>query len=439
MNTFAHRLAKGTGWAFLGKAGAMFFGICTNALLARLLSPSDLGAYFLVMSIGAVAVLVGQFGQNQVVVRFIAEGAGSGMPAKSRDAIHKAFIITLVFSGVVSSFYIIFDEFWASVLHAPIIASVSGLLVIWIVTSALRSLVAESFRGFRDIRLASVFEAPAYTCLFLGLLILGWFLSRDIHFYDVMQLSVMAAIITALWALWVLWKKVMQLPSGSPLSYQEMIHTGWPLLISNIVIVLITQAGLWIVSMISGPSDVALYGAAFRLVALLQMPLLILNSVLPPMIAELYVQGRKLEAEKSLRLITSAALVPASALFVVFLFRGEDILSLLYGGYYAAAFWILIILGGGIMANAWAGFCGPVLMMTGHQKVLMVISLVTGVFTVLLAFILGYIYGAEGVAASMAFGMALQHLLMLLAVKRYIGIWTHAGGLVSFVRRQWEK
>ncbi len=126
-------MAKGTGWAFAGKAGAMLFGLCTNVLLARLLPPSELGAYFLVMSIGAVAVLVGQFGQNQVVVRFVAEGAGTELLSKSRDAIHKAFVITLVFSGMVGLCYMISDRMLASVLHAPVIASVSGLMAVWII------------------------------------------------------------------------------------------------------------------------------------------------------------------------------------------------------------------------------------------------------------------------------------------------------------------
>lgn len=428
-------MAKGTGWAFLGKVGAMLFGICTNVLLARLLSPSELGAYFLVMSIGAVAVLVGQFGQNQVVVRFIAEGSGEEILSKSRDAIHKAFIITFIFSGTVSLCYFAFDRLLASLLHAPVIASVSGLVVVWIMASSLRGLAAECFRGFHDIRKASIFEALAYTSLFLAMLLFAWFLPADVRFHVAIQLSTMAAVLVALWALWGLWKKITQIPSQDMLSYQDMIRTGWPLLISNIVVVAITQAGLWIVSIISGPSDVALYGAAFRLVILLQMPLLILNSILPPIIARLHIQGKRQEIERSLRLVTAAAFVPALILFVVFLFWGGEILSRLYGEFYAGAFWILIILGIGIMANAWAGFCGPTLMMTGHQKTLMTTSIVTGCLAVLLAFILGHFFEAEGVAASMAFGMALQHVLMLLAVRRHVGIWTHAGGLVHYARR----
>lgn len=285
--------------------------------------------------------------------------------------------------------------------------------------------------------MASMLEAPAYTCLFLVILLFSRFLPGDLHFYGVIQLSVLAAGIVALWALWLIWKKATSLPSRGLLSYHEMLCTGWPLLISNIVVVLITQAGMWIVSIISGPADVALYGAAFRLVLLLQMPLLILNSVLPPMIAELHIRGKKRKIERLLRLITAMAFIPACILFIVFLFWGGDILSLLYGEYYASAFWILILLGVGIMTNAWAGFCGPTLMMTGKQQTLMNISLVAGSLTVIMAFTFGHIYGAEGVAASMAFGMALQHVLMLVAVKRYVGIWTHTGGLVDFIRRQW--
>jgi len=206
-------------------------------------------------------------------------------------------------------------------------------------------------------------------------------------------------------------------------------------MISNLVVMLMTQAGLWIVGMMASPSDVALYGAAFRLVILLQMPLLILNSVIPPMIADLYARKSFDQMEQMLRFVTALALIPAAAVFALFFFWGHELLGWLYGEYYADSYWILLWLSAGIMVNAWVGFCGPALMMTGGQRPLMLISVLSAILSVGLAFPFGAMYGGEGVAIAMSAGVALQHLLMLVMVKRSLGIWTHAGNLT---RQAWS-
>lgn len=59
--------------AFGGRLGGAVIGLVTNGLLARMLSPPEFGAYFLVLSTIALGALVGSLRLPKTVVRFIAE------------------------------------------------------------------------------------------------------------------------------------------------------------------------------------------------------------------------------------------------------------------------------------------------------------------------------------------------------------------------------
>jgi O-antigen/teichoic acid export membrane protein len=63
-------------------------------------------------------------------------------------------------------------------------------------------------------------------------------------------------------------------------------------------------------------------------------------------------------------------------------------------------------------------------MMTGHQVAMMKISILCGVISVALAFFLVPRFGGPGAAASVSTALILQNLLMLFAVRRYLGIRT---------------
>ena len=430
------KLATDSGWAFLGKIGALGLGLITNVFLARLMQPAEFGTYFLVISIARVAALTGQVGMNQAVVRYISGALAAGQKEKIGDTTRKAFSIVLLGSCFIGLLYGLFDRFLAESFFAnPAMATVSGLVFIWIIATALRILAAECFRGFHDLKLASLFELVAFEFLFAVFILLAWSTKQPLFLEPSIRYSTIAAAISAVAALWLLKTKISSLPIGSGVTYHRLLTTGLPLLISNLVVVIMTQAGLWVVGGIGTPADVALYGAAFRLVMLLQLPLLIFNSVVPQLIADLYVQKKNLELERALRLIAMAELLPTTLAYAIFLFWGAPLLSLLFGQFYAAGHLILILLGSGIMVNAWAGFCGPALMMTGQQHALMKISIICGILTIIAAFALGHNFGPAGVAAAMALGVSGQHILMVLAVKRLLGIWTFAGNLNGLARR----
>ena len=72
--SISQRLISGGLWATMGK---VVFALCTlalNALITRLLSPEEVGAYYLMLSIVSIGALIAQFGVHQAIIRVIAGG-----------------------------------------------------------------------------------------------------------------------------------------------------------------------------------------------------------------------------------------------------------------------------------------------------------------------------------------------------------------------------
>lgn len=418
-----------------GKVLAIVAGVAANAMLTRLMPPEEVGIYFLMISLATLGVLLAQAGQNQAAVRFIARLRGLNLSGQVGSVVIRAFIITALASLLVAVCYMLFVEGPAvRLFHSGLMTVGSGLLAAWIVLNAMRSLAAECLRGMEDIRLATLFEGLLTSLLFAFLMGLAWMTRDSLSLQQVIVMTFLASLFSMMFALYIVWRRTSPFSFRGTVDMREMLRTGLPLLGGNLVVVVMTSLGLWVVGYMASASDAARYGAAARVMLLAQFPLLALNAMIPPMIARMHAEGKMPEMERLVRLAASLSLLASSLVLLVFVFWGDSLLALLFGDFYASAKWILVLLCIGVLGNAWSGFCGPVLMMTGFQNELVRMSLSAAFVTLIATWLLGSRFGPEGVAMAMSLGMIVLHLLMWYAVRRHLGIWTHAGGLLAFAR-----
>ncbi|MDQ3636624.1 MAG: oligosaccharide flippase family protein, partial [Actinomycetota bacterium] len=136
--------------------------VAANALLARLLQPRDMGGYFLALSLVTLAALLGSLGLNQAIVRLVAESVGLGRYGHTRWLVRTVFGVGTLGALGVGAGYLFFGRLVGSALfHAPALAAVTGLVAAWMVAMTLQTLLAEAFRGLKDIRLATLFGGLA--------------------------------------------------------------------------------------------------------------------------------------------------------------------------------------------------------------------------------------------------------------------------------------
>ena len=420
-------------WAFIGKMSTALFAVGINAILARMLTPAEMGVYFLAFNVVMLGSTIGTLGLTQTLVRYIASNVGLRNKRNIFYTIRLSFLLAFASSLLIGVFYYYTGGWIArNVFDSGEMAAISLLIAIWIGVNIFQRLLAESFRGFQDIKFAAMFGGFISSILFIGSLLFiskyGWI---QINLSSTLMLMIVALIVSCLAGTLFLGKQLQtirkqfndeQADDQQALTSKTILYTTIPLLVVNISLFVLNQSDLWIIGAVRGQEEVAIYGAAAKLVTIIGMPLIILNAVVPPMIAEKHAQGKLEQLEQMLRMGATGAGFPALVILLSFIFFGPGILSVVFGDFYSSGWVVLMILGFKQLIIVWNGACGTILMMTGRQKLLMVITIISGSLSIALSLFLGRIYGAAGVAIGYLIPNAMAQILMWIFVRRAYSI-----------------
>jgi len=429
VTSFKKKILSGGAWAFSGKVLMSLSALAINALLTRLLSPEDMGAYFLLLSLTSFFAILAQFGLTQTIVKLVAESMGVNQPSRARLAVRLS--VRLLGIGLLIVMYLLAYGLgaWISehLLHSEAIAQVIGLSAIWVVILSSQSLISEIYRGFHDIKLATLFGGLTTSIFAMLLFLFIWLNIKQSNLQEVILLTLIAGGVSVFISSLFLGAKISKLekPKGNELTLKDITKIAPPLWVTNIMFFILGQSDLWIMGFYGINDQIAIYGTAARIITLVTMPLMIINSVIPPIISEMYAQRKLEQLETRLRNIATISGVPSIVIICILSIYGSDVLALLFGDYYADGGTILIILGIGQLINVWAGSCGLVLMLTGHEKTMMAITVFSGIFTILLSWHFVHLYEGIGVAIAASVGIVMQNIIMLAAVRLKLNIWTH--------------
>src|SRR5918996_1344186 len=219
------RLLSGGAWAFGSKILVALAGLISSVLLARLLTPQALGTYFLAYSILNVGTALGALGLNGTVVRLVAEGMGLNLFGRVRRVIRVVLGVgTLGALGLGLAYLLFGDDLARIVFRAPALAAITGLVAGWIVVGTLQGVLGETFRGFHDVRLASILGGQpggaatglATVALLTASLFLLWVVNGHTTVATVVLLAICSGAVNTLVAGWLLHRKVTEFPPPTP-------------------------------------------------------------------------------------------------------------------------------------------------------------------------------------------------------------------------------
>jgi O-antigen/teichoic acid export membrane protein len=415
-------------------------GFVTNVLVANMLSKQEAGAYIVALSIVSLGAVAGSLGLPKTVVGLVAENMGVDRPERALQVIRTVLVLGLLGTSGVSLAYLLVGDLVSNLLNAPALVALTGLMAGWIAIAVVQEITAETFRGFHDIRLATLLGGLATSgksgglimrVLLLGILVLLWVRSAETSLATVLLVCIGSGSVSVVLSLWLLYGKVSSLGSSEgaqeeePVGAKEVLDDAIPFLAIALTSLVLLSADIWILALFH--KDVALYGFVSKLVTFVAMPLLIVNLVLPPIVSEMYAQGRTGRLGRTLRTFSTLAGVPSLLVLLVFMFLGGPILGLVYSKpIYSSltAVLVLLILSAAKLTAVWSGSCGLVLQFTGHQSSMLRVSVLTSPLFFVVAILATQRYGPVGVACAVAVTTALQNVIMVLVAKRKTGMWT---------------
>lgn len=432
------RVLSGLGWSTAGRVAALLGSVATNALLARILVPRDVGAYYLIVALTSVLALISLLGLNQAVVRLVPEALTLRRPAEARRAVWLTVTVGAA-SSCAFGLVLLASGHWLAlhVFSSPPMAGATLLVALLVPLTALRLLIPEVFRGLHDLRKASIFGDGATNLALAAALGAIFVVSTHARLSVVLTAFVVTATVLAIWSLSRLAAAAGRLPAGGEQPLRPVLRLSLPMLAANLSWIILAQIDMLILGAFRPNADVAYYGAADRIANVLFFPLLITNAVVAPLIAELWFGNRRRELDRLLRGAATASGVLCGLGLVVVAVAGRPILGLLFGDFYRRGAAVLIALAIGAFLNSATGAAALALLMTGHQVPLMVLTTSITVVTTLAVVWAASAHGALGVAIVMTLGVGVQNVGMLLLAKRRLNIWTlpSLAGLPATLRR----
>lgn len=419
----SQRLISGGFWVLSGRVVALLVGLMTTAILTRSLTVQEVGAYFLILSVVGVASSIGQVGLGQAALLLVARSLGEGRLVYAQQAARTIMLLGFCSAVAVSfSCWLIGGWLATDLFSSPLIQAFVWCLPLLTAASVMQGIGIETLRGFHDIRRATIWGVVISPVLiFLGVALARVFGNIDLSY--VLQLNVLVASSLAILAIPFFVHRHLFLFRRELISFVAVMRVSLPLFVLALLGV-VSQLDLWVVGWAFSEKDAAVYGACTRLVLLIAMPLTIANGFLPPIIAELHAKGERETLERVLRMSATLIGAPSLLALAILMSAPKFILGLVYGEQFQEGSTILVLLGIGHAVNVLSGSCGYVLVMSGHQALLMKLTLVSSVLAISLGVVLTKIWAVSGVAAAVALFMAIQNLMAMAMIKRKLRIST---------------
>ncbi len=427
------RLLHGGAWVVVSRVSGIGLTFLSNVLLARWLSPRDFGQFLLLVSVIGILCILARFGVDRVLIRFVSEGLVKHDAKLVIRTLRISLTVGLASSICVALLAVAIPGSLHRFFNVPIqVLMLTGCAV---PVFTMLYLIAESLRGFHELRYASIFQphsGPLTTLLFLGALVV---IPIPISLTIALTCYVLSAALILPIGLICLMRTVnRRLPAQSnmsqadsnPLVLSHVLSVCTPIAISDTLVFLTMNAGLWIVAICCTADDLALFGAARQLAMLAALPLNLINMTVISSIPELHAAGRLNRLQRVLQISATVATIPTLLMVLMFAIAPMPILEVVFGAFYRDAAWILVILSIAQLVSTWTGSSVNVLLLTGWQTLVARLNVVSIVLLLALGPVSGLNYGATGVAVISAAIIAEFNLVAWIAARIQVGIWTHA-------------
>ena len=417
-------LRRGTLAALAVRGVLMAGGFLTSVLLARSLPRAELGAYFLFMQAASVGIVLSLFGTSNVVQRFIPQLRGRaravllGRVARIAAVGFVAFGVLCAVAGL---------QLTSSLGTGALLLLLASALL-YTLAGAIEELVATFFCSVRRVVLGVVLMGLPKQLLFLAALVLPLSLGERLSLSLVVVLRAGTGVAVAAFALVLLVRELRRASDAGGVvpPTRGLTRIAAPMAMHLLACNLLGSIDLWCVGLFLGPGEAGMYGAMMRLALLLGVVVHAINSVLPPLLSKLHGDGDRDSLEALARRAATLGGWCALSILLLLAAAGPAVVRLCFGPGFSDGYVVLLVLAAGQTVYAWSGAGGWLLQMTGHEKLMMRITLWGLLANLALSLFAVRIWGAVGVAVTTTLSLAAQSACRMVCARRIVGVRTHA-------------
>ena len=404
------------------------FGCGLNYLfgiyLARALGAADFGLYAIGLSIFNILILLAPLGLDTTIMKYLSQSVGLGQTHRIRPFILAAGGVTL-FCGSLFGICLGLSSSWVAMrlFDKPELRTVIVIFAAGIPAAALSAVLLSSLRALYDIRrfvsIKYFLEPAGKFVLAAAAIWIGWGLAGVLGAILVIVIVSMIATIVCLLRMtdyrsghqYTAWRK----------NVPNLLAFSAPLLVSNLFGIFAPRSDVLFIGAWFASHDVGVYSAAAQTAAILGLIMTAFHSAVIPIIGTVIARKEHNRLVSLYQFITRWTLALSFLLFIYLTLFGSEFLQLFGSDFARGAPW-LVILAVGHLVNSASGPATATIIMAGRPRIIMLNSIIMGLFLIGANMILIPRYGPLGAAWAMALHVSAGSLLCMMEVKWLCGV-----------------
>lgn len=420
------RLAGGAAVQLAGKLVGRGSAFLLQLALARFLGPGAYGLYALGHTLFLITGLAASLGLEHGAVRFASRHLGED-EARLGAVLRRCLGLAVGSSlAVAAALYLGAARLAEGVFEKPGLTPVLALFAFGLPLIAGLRVAAAGTRVSQRMHFSAIAEDLVQPLSNLALVVVFWLVGwRLLGAVGALVLSFGTALVTAAVFLRRTFPAVTAPVDGRAPRAVELLGFSIPAAFAGLLGLGTLWADRLLVGIFLTEAETGIYVAAAHPATMLALLLTSFNAIFSPMIAELYQKGEQARLERLFRTCTRWGLCLAMPVFLAVVFFPRQLITVVLGAPYVSGERAMVILTSGQMVNLATGAVGFLLVMSGRQKLWMVMTAVALVANVVLNCLWIPRYGLEGAATATACVLVALFLAALYAVYRTLGLWPY--------------
>ncbi len=416
-NLFGELITSATASIFVRILGAAFL-LGTNLALARLLGPKGAGLYYLAFAVVTGTAVLSRAGLDVAAVRLVAVATANDRRSYVAGLSRAITRFLLATSAATTACLLIFAPYIAEKAFGETqLTPILRVMAVGTGAFAILVLCVALYRGLRRPIAATILEtaAPAGLSLLLLLGLAPFFGARGAALAMVLSWTSIAAMG------WIIFARNMTKGDYEKVKVRSLLSVSMPLMWTSGMNLVLAYGDILMLGALSSPDQVGVYSIALRVAAATNVIAAAVTGVVSAQFAQLWAAGEKVELKRLACASTAVMTLASLPLLALAMARPAWVMSL-FGEDFRAGSVALVWVAAGQLAQTAMGSVGTLLVMTGHERDLKRLMLVSVMCFLGLNALLIPHFGATGAGAAYAISLTVMNAAKWFFVRHRLGM-----------------
>ena len=406
---------------FLGTVISVIVGFFFKVYLSRVLGADALGIYSLgITTIGVLGIFL-SFGYGSGLIRFISKHKATQNYNKLVSYLTNTSIINLCVVLPISFLFYFFPDIIAdNILKTPALKEYVPLFGFMMFVNSFLILAEQTIRGLQEVKKSTIINTFLRLPFKIGLVVVFFNWGWRLEGYIIAE--VLGSILVFIFLIILIKRLLPGLTGFKRINFnKEEKKYSLNLLITNSVLALGRHGDKIVLVYFLSTFELGIYSVVLTIAAFIPLVLTSVNSIFSPIMSQLHSQNKLNDLAHYFQLSGRYIFLLSFPLMVFIFLFSKPIMSL-FGNDFIQGSVLLSLIVIGQLINVSMGSVGLMLQMTGLEKPMRDVSIVTSLVSFLLYFVLISKWGLVGLGVVYIFNILFQNITCAYILNKHLNI-----------------